>query len=234
MGNSAGQWPTPPTSHRHRQNASGPHAHISAPRTHRSPTAASQPTATSPLHAPNRPCSPTELQGLQLGTTRLSTRRCQLWHSMRLAHRPQHPLNRIRILNRCQQPPCSSAARARQNVHAERPQHVTLPTCSNEGHPDAACQDDEANATAAHVARRTPRQLPRRARPQYSCSHRRPLPLRQLPQPAARSETACTHPVPAHRGMSPSSAWDATPKPATAQSAPAGQAPHASSQRICS
>ena len=65
---------------------------------------------------------------------------------------------------------------------------------------DATYRDDAAPALpAAHVARRTPRQPPRRALPQYPCSHRRPLPLRQLPQPAARSEIACSHPVPAHR-----------------------------------
>ena len=67
------------------------------------------------------------------------------------------------------------------------PAAVTPPTRSSEGHPDAACQADAAHAAAAHVVQRTPRQLPRRARPQYPCSHRRPLPLRQLPQPAARS-----------------------------------------------
>jgi hypothetical protein len=80
---------------------------------------------------------------------------------------------------------------------------IRAPSCTIVDHPDAACQADAAHAAAAIVAQRTPRQLPRRALPQYPCSHRRPLAFRHPPQPAARSEIACSHQVPAHRGTSP-------------------------------
>jgi hypothetical protein len=53
---------------------------------HRSPITTSQTVVASPHHAPNHSCSPTELQGLQLGTTRRRTRRCQLRRIRGLPH----------------------------------------------------------------------------------------------------------------------------------------------------
>jgi hypothetical protein len=69
-----------------RHSARNPHH-----QTHRSPTTTSQAFVASPHHAPNL-----------LLTTRRSTRRCQLRHIERQPHRPQHSLNRVRILDRGQ------------------------------------------------------------------------------------------------------------------------------------
>ena len=69
---------------------------------------------------PSRPKPP-------LITTRRRPRRCQLRHITRQPHGPQHPLDRVRILNRREQAARTLATRTNEHLDREYPQQLLGP-----------------------------------------------------------------------------------------------------------
>ncbi|MGK0521804.1 MAG: hypothetical protein ACJAUC_004523 [Planctomycetota bacterium] len=134
-------------------------------------------------------------------------------------HGPQHPLDRLRVLDRCQQPTRSTAVWARKNFHPKHPPQqlrprVVAPNCAT-----------PLAWTMRHPCYRQ-RHRPRSSFIRPRCLRSRavlvkPFLLAILIDPRNVVGAAGWHPAPTHRDTSPGAFAGAAPKPATAQSAPA-------------